>query len=153
MIVYRLAREKYANSLFSSGVANRWNRNGQHVIYCSENISLCALELLAHTNGIRPAGPFRLMRIEIIEPVMPYIMGLTNLPENWHHLSAYAYTQKTGSDWYDSLEALCMRVPSAIVPSEQNYVINTLHHDFVDKVRLVESENFFWDNRFPSRGA
>jgi len=149
MIVYRLALEKYAASLFSSGVANRWNRNGQHVIYCSENISLCALELLAHTNGIRPAGKFGLMRIEISEPVIPHVVELANLPEHWHHLSSYALTQKLGSDWYDSQKSLCMRVPSAIVPSERNYVINTLHYDFIDKVRLVDTQDFFWDNRFP----
>ena len=150
MIVYRLALEKYAGSLFSSGVANRWNRNGQHVIYCSENISLCALELLAHTNGIRPAGKFGLMRIEISEPVITHVVELANLPEHWHHLSSYAFTQMLGSDWYDSQESLCMRVPSAIVPSERNYVINTLHHDFTGKVRLVDTQDFFWDNRFPS---
>jgi RES domain-containing protein len=150
MIVYRLAREKYATSLFSSGAANRWNRNGQHVIYCSENISLCALELLAHTNGIKPVGKFSLMRIEIVEPVLPHVVELTNLPKNWHHLSSYAYTQKMGSDWYDTQESLCMRVPSIIVPSERNYIINTLHHDFLERVRLVDTQNFFWDNRFPS---
>jgi RES domain-containing protein len=120
------------------------------VIYCSENISLCALELLAHTNGIRPVGKFSLMRIEIVEPVLPHVVELTNLPKNWHHLSSYAYTQKMGSDWYDTRKSLCMRVPSVIVPSEQNYIINTLHHDFLGKVRLVDTQNFFWDNRFPS---
>ena len=53
MIVYRLTHAKYADQLSSSGAANRWNQAFQFVIYCSENISLCALELLAHTNGIR----------------------------------------------------------------------------------------------------
>ena len=150
MNVYRLARQKYTASLFSSGAANRWNRNGQHVIYCAENISLCALELLAHTNGIRPVGKFSLMRIEIAEHVIPHVAELTNLPKNWHHLSCYAYTQKMGSDWYDSQKSLCMRVPSAIVPSERNFIINTHHHDFPEKVRLIDTQDFFWDNRFPS---
>lgn len=149
MIVYRLALEKYASSLFSSGAANRWNRNSQHVIYCGENISLCALELLAHTNGIRPAGKFSLMHIEIAEPVSLQRVELANLPEHWYHLSAYAYTQKIGSDWYDSQQSLCMSVPSVIVPSERNYVINTLHHDFAEKVHLVDTQDFFWDKRFP----
>ncbi len=150
MIFYRISLEKYASSLFSSGVANRWNKNGQHVIYCSENISLCALELLAHTNGIRPAGTFSLMQIEIADSIVLYEVKLSELPLQWHHLSSYAYTQNLGGLWYDSQESLCMKIPSVIVPSEQNFVINTLHEDFVDKVHLVDSQQFFWDHRFPS---
>ncbi len=150
MIVYRIALEKYASALFSSGVANRWNKNSQYVIYCSENISLCALELLAHTNGIRPTGNFSLMQIEIADSIFPREVKLSELPLQWYHLSAYAYTQKLGSEWYDSQASLCMKVPSVIVPSEQNFVIDTLHKDFANKVHLVDSQKFFWDHRFPS---
>ena len=86
MIVYRLSHKKYASSLSSSGASNRWNKMFQFVIYCSENISLCALELLAHTNGVRPVGKFSLMRIEIEDPVIPHVVELSNLPKIWHHL-------------------------------------------------------------------
>ncbi|NDC40890.1 MAG: hypothetical protein EBZ77_04960, partial [Chitinophagia bacterium] len=30
---------------------------------------------------------------------------------------------------------------------EHNYVINTLHPDFDDNVRLVTLEEYYWDNR------
>ncbi len=151
MIVYRLSHSKYADSLSSSGVANRWNNLFQFVIYCSESISLCALELLAHTNGIKPSGEFKIMHIEIAENTAITSIDIAQLPKNWIQLQAYAETQKIGSDWYEAKSSLLMKVPSAIIPSEFNYVINTQHPDFTKNVKLVYSREFFWDNRFPSR--
>ena len=150
MIVYRLSHAKYATSLNSSGTANRWNRALQFVIYCSENISLCALELLAHTNGIRPAGEFKIMEIEIRSPVGVQSIGSKELPKNWHQLHSYSQTQAIGSDWYESKSSLCLKIPSAIIQSEFNFIINTQHPHFLKKVKLIEARDFFWDNRFPS---
>ena len=151
MIVYRLSHAKYASSLSSSGAANRWNQAFQFVIYCSENISLCALELLAHTNGIRPAGEFKIMEIEILDTSKTKIINLKELPKNWHQLQSYAFTQNIGSDWYESKSSLLMKIPSAIIQSEFNYVINTQHQDFHKNVRLADTRAFFWDTRFPSK--
>jgi RES domain-containing protein len=150
MIVYRLSHAKYASALSSSGAANRWNRAFQFVIYCSENISLCALELLAHTNGIRPAGEFKIMEIEILNPAGVKSIDAKALPESWHQLHSYSQTQAIGSDWYESKSSLCLKIPSAIIQSEFNYMINTHHPHFLKKVKLKETRNFFWDNRFPS---
>ena len=150
MIVYRLSHAKYTNSLNSSGSANRWNRAFQFVVYCSENVSLCALELLAHTNGIRPSGEFKIMEIEIINPFGVKSTDAKELPENWHQLQSYAQTQMIGSDWYEAKSSLCLKIPSAIIQSEYNYIINTHHPHFIKKVKLKATRDFFWDNRFPS---
>ena len=149
MIVYRLSHSKYAFILRSSGAANRWNKLFQFVIYCSENISLCALELLAHTSGIRPAGEFKIMEIEISGKYTMNSIDTVQLPENWHQFQSYAFTQSMGSEWYESKSSLIMKVPSAIIQSEFNYIINTQHQDFIKKVKLIEIKDFFWDSRFP----
>ncbi len=150
MRVFRLAREEYAYQLLASGVSNRWNKSGQYVIYASDSISLCALELLAHTNGIRPVGNYKIMGIEVADPVEIYHLNPTDLPENWHLLSGYPVTQQLGSSWYEDREPLIMKIPSAIISTEWNYVINTGHLDFESDVRLKEVTDFFWDSRFPA---
>lgn len=150
MIVYRLAHAKYADQLNSSGAANRWNRAFQFVIYCSENISLCALELLAHTNGIRPAGEFKVMEIEVSGRFRSKLISVESLPEEWHLLQFYGNTQLIGSDWYKAKSSLCLKVPSAIIKSEYNYIINTQHPAFSESVKLINVQDFFWDKRFPS---
>ena len=150
MIVYRLSHAKYASKLNSSGTANRWNKAFQFVIYCSESISLCALELLAHTSGIRPAGEFKIMKIEISNQPDTKLIDVSQLPQNWHQLQSYSLTQQIGSDWYESKTSLCIKVPSAIIQSEFNCIINTQHPDFSTYANLIDTQDFFWDNRFPS---
>lgn len=150
MIVYRLAKSEFAQSLQSSGAPNRWNRAREFVIYTSGSISLCALELLAHTSGLRPAGSYKMMKIKIDEsPEVTHIRE-DDLPKNWNSLSAYGHTQQLGSDWYTSQTSLVLKVPSAIIPTESNYVINKAHSDYSETVHLIELQDFFWDKRFPS---
>ena len=148
-MVYRLSHERYAHRLQASGAANRWNRNRQFVLYTSENLSLCALELLAHTGGVRPAGSFKVMCIKISHAAIEKI-PLAQLPESWNTLSAYHLSQEIGSAWYEASRSLILSVPSAIIPSENNMILNTSHPDFAANVELSGVEDFFWDNRFPS---
>ncbi len=149
MIVYRISHERYAQKLNSSGAANRWNRAFQYVIYCSESISLCALELLAHTGGIKPAGVFKVLEIEISESSSIDAISTDQLPEDWHMLSSYGYTQSIGANWYDDKPSLCLKVPSAIIQSEFNIIINSRHPEFDEQVKLIGTKEFFWDSRFP----
>ncbi len=145
MILYRICKEVYAN-LEASGFANRWNKEGQYVIYCAGSISLAALELLAHTSGIRPKGVFKVMHLNIeannsiFEPV---------LPDDWPGLASYPFSQDIGTEWYEQKSKLLLKIPSAIVPQESNYAINTRHRLFDSKVHVPKSENFIWDERFP----
>lgn len=72
---------------------------------------------------------------------------LKELPINWRSMAAYGQLQQLGSNWYSNKESLVLKVPSAIIPYEYNYVINTIHPDFLKKVSLVRNEDYFWDSR------
>lgn len=149
MIVYRVTKEEFSNQLISSGRPNRWNLYEQRVVYASGSISLCALELLAHTGGIRPAGSYKIMHIEIgLQKTMTEI-STDILPNDWQSLSSYPLTQSMGSIWYQSNKEVVMKIPSAIIPQEHNYIINTLNPMFDTDVRIVEVSDFIWDHRFP----
>lgn len=62
-------------------------------------------------------------------------------------MNAYPDLQKIGSNWYQNKESLVLKVPSAVIPKEYNYVINTNHFEFATKVSLVRTEDYFWDER------
>ena len=145
MKVYRICREDYANSLVASGRMNRWNKEGQHVIYAAESRALCALELLAHTNGVVPVGNYKTMVVEIPEASIQEIT-VSELPEHWKSVKAYPQLQRLGSQWYEAQSHLLLKVPSVLIPTEFNYVINTKHPDF-KQVRIENLESFFWDDR------
>lgn len=69
------------------------------------------------------------------------------LPENWREFEAYSLLQKIGSEWFNSKETLILKVPSAVIPQEYNYIINTEHPDFKKNIVLVRTEAYFWDER------
>ena len=71
----------------------------------------------------------------------------SRLSESWRTMAAYPKLQQIGSEWYVNNKSLVLKVPSAVVPKEYNYLINIHHPDFKNKVSLVRTEDYFWDER------
>lgn len=149
MEVFRISSQVFSKTLATSGRANRWNLKGQNVIYAGSSRSLASLELIVHRGAVKPALAYKVMVISIADD--DYLMKqiqIKTLPSDWRSFSAYSILQKIGSDWYNSRESVVLRIPSAIIPLEYNFIINTEHPDFADKIRLVRTEDYFWDVRF-----
>ena len=132
MFVYNIRKEKYANSLRASGVANRWNKNDEFIIYTGSSRSLSTLELVVHRSGITIDNSYKLLVIEIACDDDD-ILEITSkdLPKNWRNVEAYPKLQTIGSTWYQSYDHLIMKVPSAVIPKEYNYLIHTKHPDLL----------------------
>lgn len=147
MIVYTIRKEKYAG-LKASGVANRWNKEDEYVIYAGSTIALATLELTVHRSAITMNAGYKVVFItlDISDDDITEI-DKENLPENWKSLKGYLVLQQLGSDWYHNKDTLLLKVPSAIVPWEYNYLINTSHPDFLKKVSISACEDFEWDSR------
>ncbi|WP_020602527.1 RES family NAD+ phosphorylase [Spirosoma spitsbergense] len=148
MEVFRISKDVHAQSLRSSGSANRWNTKGQQVIYTGASRSLSSLELVVHRGAIQPTSSYKVMVISIADDdYLLRTVQLKELPTNWRTLAGYAALQTIGSNWYTSQESLILKVPSAIIIYEYNYIINTEHPDFSQYVQLVRTEDYFWDSR------
>lgn len=148
MEVFRICKTRYSNKLYSSGAANRWNAKGQQVIYTGSSRSLSTLELVVHKGSIEPTMNYKVMVISISdEDYLIKQIFIKNLPSGWRTLAGYSILQKIGSEWYNKQETLVLKVPSVIITHEYNYVINTEHADFKKKIKLVRSEDYFWDSR------
>jgi RES domain-containing protein len=156
MLIYRICRSEFARYLKASGFAGRWNRDGQWVLYASATRSLAALEQLANRSGLVLSVSYSVMVIEVPDVVDSLRSAVSDvlfsvlpegLPADWQRFSGYGRLQELGTDWYRRSESLLLRVPSVLIPQENNYLINTQHVDFCSLVRLVGVENFNWDNR------
>jgi RES domain-containing protein len=148
MEVFRISKADYADKLSSSGSANRWNENGQNVIYTGSSRSLSTLELIVHRGSVVPKIKYKVMVISIADNDGLFKQIMTSdLPKSWRKMSAYSKLQKIGSKWYENQETLILKVPSAIIPNEYNFIINTEHPDFSENVRLIRTEDYFWDDR------
>ena len=143
-----MSRQKYARSLSASGASNRWNFDGEFVMYTGSSRSLSTLELVVHRNAVQLAEPYKMMVISVSdEERLVTEVRQTDLPSNWRTVDAYSVLQDIGSEWYRSKRSLLLRVPSAVITREYNYLINVHHRDFNDNVALVRTEDYFWDER------
>ncbi|WP_312824622.1 RES family NAD+ phosphorylase [Epilithonimonas sp.] len=146
MIVYRLSKEIYANDLSGKGAeiaGGRWNSKGRHTLYTGQSIALCVTEIAVHIPlGILPKD-YRLVHIEI--PDVEFFEP-KRLPKDWNIFPHPNSTQKIGDKFLKENKFLLMKVPSAAVQGEFNYIINPRHINF-SEVRIKKIEKFTFDDR------
>lgn len=148
MEVFRITKEKHTTKISSSEAANRWNKKGEKVVYTASSRSLATLELIVHRKAITSHFTYKVMVISIDNSDHFHKQIKTSdLPENWRTLAAYPTLREIGSNWYQSLDSLILKIPSVIIPKEYNYIINTEHPDFKEAVKLIRNEDYFWDKR------
>jgi RES domain-containing protein len=141
--VYRLVRSERAGQALSGEGARlyggRWNPPGAAVVYSSESRALAVLETFVH--------------LTLEARTMRFVLCTIKLPPRARvarHRGARAprsleASQKVGREWFLGGATLALAVPSVIVPSESNYVLNVNHPQFA---RLVTTRMpFSFDDR------
>lgn len=151
MIVFRITTAKWATVLDGSGYPARWNPRHIRVIYTAGSAALACLENLAHRSGEGLNANFRLVEIKIPENTTSDSYSLDDLPENWHTVRGYAVCQMLGSEWVKKNETCILRVPSSIIPSETNVLINPNHPHF-HQISIQSTRKFSFDERLTGRG-
>ncbi len=146
MLVYRIVHKKYAGALFAGGLAGRWNGETKKVLYTAESISLAYLETMHYRKGFGFNADFRIMIIKLLSNASFLEVNASELPGNWRDFRNYGECRKIGDEWFDRMEHLCLKVPSAVVPENCNIIINTLHRDY-QKVKLIDTLDFIPDER------
>jgi RES domain-containing protein len=152
MDVFRITHKKWAGTLQGSGYAARWNSNGFFVIYCAANCSLACLENLVHRNGFGNDDDYSLMTILIPKNVKTSVIEVSQLPIGWNDSNekAHLICRKIGDEWIRSMKSSILIVPSAIIPNENNILINPNHRDFT-KIVISDVAPFRFDKRFNNK--
>jgi len=148
MILYRIAKCNYVADLSGTGArlyGGRWNSVGRSMVYLASNRSLAVLEVLVHLSpAIFPAN-FCLAEFDV--PLANIITLMPDeLPHNWQDILSPNQLKKTGDEFLKQQKGLLLKVPSAIVPEEFNYLINPLHPD-ASKIKLIKQQPFSFDER------
>jgi RES domain-containing protein len=130
MFVYRVASRRYAadNSEGARLYGGRWNHPGPPVIYTSATRSLAALEVIVN-NGAVPTD-CRVVVIQLPDSLLIESVPITDLAEGWPAVDSSVATADLGTAWASSLRTAVLRVPSAVIPAEHNYILNPQHPDF-----------------------
>ena len=111
---------------------------------------MSCLEVAVHKTGAAlDSGDFSITTFEIpdnvrIEEVL--IEDLTKKSKEWFRVANYPLTQDISEKWLNSNSSAVLKVPSAIIPNEFNYLMNVNHPDF-GKIRIVSVSKFIFDQR------
>lgn len=149
MIVFRLSKSKYSKDLSGSGAEKTggpWNSKGQALIYTSGSRALCVTEIAVHTPlGIIPRD-YELIGIEVPDSSIISEIRISYLPPDWKSFPHPSSTQIFGNDFIASSKYLVLKVPSAVVQGDFNYLLNPKHPD-CSKVKIISTEPFTFDER------
>jgi len=149
VVGWRIVKEKHAKSAFSGEGARifegRWNSAGVWMVYCSEHVSLAALEILVHTQPITIRDKFRVFRVSW-DGKMMITIDLKKLPKSWNAQPPSSVSKNVGDNWVRSGPSVVLAVPSVIVPSERTFLLNPNHQDF-RKIKSKETGSFVLDPR------
>ena len=96
------------------------------MVYLAGSLSLAILEWRVHL-AQWPAPPVSVIDVEVEESL---IWIPPRLPPGWKRMPATRATAAFGDEWVQSARSAVMRVPSAVVPEEWNYLLNPAHPDF-----------------------
>jgi RES domain-containing protein len=150
MIVYRLIRKKYGFALSGDGAkiaGGRWNSPDLPLIYTSESRSLCTAEVaVSLPMGIFPTG-FEMLVIEIPDDFKIYEITISDLPSDWRTFPYLSQLQLLGDNFIIENKFAVMKVPSAVIPGDSNYLLNPRHADF-EKIKIIKTEPYEFDERF-----
>jgi len=142
----RIVKAKHAANAFSGDGARRfggrWNLPGMAMVYTAGSASLAILEMLVHFKSDELLKKYVLFDVTFDEALVNRVDPAI-LPKTWRRSPASASVQRIGSAWVEGGASAVLRVPSTIVSSEWNYLLNPAHADFpAIKIGLKKSVQF-----------
>ncbi len=147
MIIYRITKRKRASDIHGTGAAlypGRWNKKGSPVLYAGETKEIALLEIIVH------APPMFLPDLDILTIEIPdnsiTEIKESDLPSNWFRYPAPSILAEIGEQWLTHGHTLALKVPSAIITTSFNYVLNCNHKEY-HKVKVLDHKQFRFDPR------
>ncbi len=147
MLLYRLTKNIYSTDLSGAGArlyGGRWNSEGRAMVYLASSRSLAVLEALVHLPPTNVPDDYCMITIETPDDFIH--IDEAQLPQNWQDHPDLDVLKQMGNTFLLGKKNLLLKVPSAIVNEEYNYLLNPAHPD-AQKVKLKNIQPFNFDNR------
>lgn len=125
--------------------AGRWNSIGFPVVYLAASAAGAMLEVLVHLQIDEDEIPtdFTLLHVRVPKGIR---VSTLRLPSNDHWRNDVLATRAIGDAWLTAGTSALARVPSAISPRTNNFLLNPSHPDS-KRIQIVEIERALWDPR------
>ena len=145
---WRLVKARHSATAFDGEGARRyggrWNSPGTRLVYTSGTQALAALESLVHLN---PPVAFKFVAIPVeFDDALVEKFSPSKLPADWTEEPPPPSTQQIGDDWVRNARSAVLELPSVIIRSEPNFLLNPAHPDFL-RLALGTPVPFSFDPR------
>jgi RES domain-containing protein len=157
---WRVVREPYTLPPYdpfdgkgSSKAGGRWNSAGTPAVYLSDTLSLSILEILVHFSDFAALAEHYAYEVTIPDREIE-VIDSRKLPESWHEAGLQRELQALGDEFLHSQRSLALRVPSAVVTRQHNYLLNPEHSRYRELLKIGPRELLPIDRRLfrkPSR--
>lgn len=146
---WRVAKSKRARDMTGKGAAidgGRWNDVDVPAMYLGLSPAICCLETFVHLDA-SPTLPLVIIQFELPDnPDLYLTPNFEELPVGWAALPADSPSMAFGTKWLQSGSHLGLIVPSAVLPLENNVVLNP-NHPAISLVKIIEVYDFTYDER------
>ena len=148
MLVWRISARRYwkFDGAGAKTAGGRWNSPGYAVVYTSATASLAVLEFFVHLNRNRAVKDLVLTSADIPHDIRIERVEVSNLPAEWRESPTPEYLHSIGNEWITKHLTAVLAVPSAVIPQENNYLLNPAHPDF-KHIRINRPSPFSFDPR------
>ncbi|MEK7859977.1 MAG: RES family NAD+ phosphorylase [Chloroflexota bacterium] len=130
---WRIVKARHAANAFDGEGARieggRWNSPGRPGVYTSQSAALSALELLVHLGRGSILSAYVLIPCSF-EDALVSRLDRARLPKTWRSYPAPPELQMIGDEWLRSGTSAVLDVPSAVIETDSNYLLNPQHCDF-----------------------
>jgi RES domain-containing protein len=119
------------------------------VVYTASTASLAALELLVHLTRRAKLHERVIFACTFDEGIVE-IVKRRMLPGNWQAVPPPRALPDIGDSWVSRASSAVLQVPSVIIETESNYILNPAHADFA-KITIAAPTPFSLDLRLLRR--
>jgi RES domain-containing protein len=149
---WRIVKTRFAQQAFDGEGARlnggRWNSVGVRMVYTAGSVSLAVLEILVNLENTDVLPAYSLRAVQFDDAVVSSL-DRSRLPANWRDSPSPPELLAIGDAWIASGTSAVLEVPSTVVESESNYLINPAHPDFASLV-IETPQPFTFDPRLIS---
>jgi RES domain-containing protein len=146
---WRLVSERWLGTAFTGEGARlsggRWNSKGVPVVYLGGSLALAALELLAHLDHKQALEGHYAVPVTF-DRQLTMAVDKNDLPPEFPQAGTILATQRLGDTWVERGESPLLRVPSAVIPQEHNYLFNPAQEE-AGRVEIGQARPFTYDRR------
>ena len=149
MRIFRIAKKQYLEDLSGEGsrlYGGRWNKKGMAMLYFSDSLSTCLLEILVHLDFKYLSDDFGYMEVDIPDNLIDSRLKLKDLDSDWRDSPPRSTTINYGVNFLKVNKKLALKVPSAILPIASNILVNPRNKD-IGKIKVIKIADLEIDTR------